>query len=270
MCAHDKAKRRGANLKTVLGAAVLLGMAAVLTGGCAPQLDRIELSVQANHDQIAAMEAENKRLLQEVQALGQLLRMDRDAGDESSAMRLAKLSMVSTRLDQLMRKLDDNAEYMRDLSARVDLLATRQGIPTLGEYKPPAGSSAGVETLPEEGRSIFEAAQLDRSRGNIDLARSGFEDFLTRYENSELSDDALYWLGDLAYGEGENEQALGYFQDMLTRFPESELSSAALFKGRACLVALGRNDEAQQMEATLMERHPDSAEAELVGAEADR
>jgi TolA-binding protein len=245
-------------------------MAALLVGGCAPQLDRIELSVQENHDEIAAMQAENKRLMQEVQALGQLLRMDRESGDESSAMRLAKLSMVSTRLDQLMRKLDDNAEYMRDLSARVDLLATRQGIPTLGEYKPPAAASVGTETLPEEGRSIFEAAQLDRSRGNIELARSGFEDFLSRYDNSELTDDALYWLGDLAYGEGENEKALGYFQDMLSRFPDSDLSSAAMFKGRACLVALGRDSEAAAMAADLLDRFPDSSEAELMQAESGR
>jgi TolA-binding protein len=251
-------------------AAVLLTAAALVTVGCAPQLDRIELSVQENHDEIAAMQAENKRLMQEMQALGQLLRMDRESGDESSAMRLAKLSMVSTRLDQLMRKLDDNAEYMRDLSARVDLLATRQGIPTLGEYKPPSDSGAGSETLPEEGRSIFEAAQLDRNRGNVDLARAGFEDFLGRYDNSELTDDALYWLGDLAYGEGENEQALASFQDMLARFPDSELASAAMFKSRACLKALGREADAEAMGALLLERYPDSAEAELLQAESGR
>ena len=118
---------------------------AVLVTGCAPQLDRIEVSVQENRDELSGLQIENKKMLQEVQALGQLLRLDRNAGDESSAMRLAKLSQVSTRLDQLLQKLDDNAEYMRDLSARVDLLATRQGIPTLGEYKAPAATSVGIE-----------------------------------------------------------------------------------------------------------------------------
>ena len=120
-----------------------MAAAAVGSTGCAPQLDRIELGVQENHDEIARLQAENRRLMQEVQALGQLLRMDQDAGDESSAMRLAKLAQVSVRLDQLLQKLDDNAEYMRDLSARVDLLATRSGIPTLGEYKPPVAGAHG-------------------------------------------------------------------------------------------------------------------------------
>ena len=192
-------------LRRYLGTAGMMVLGAMVIGvvaGCAPQLDRIEVSVQKNRDEISRLQTENMKILQEVQALGQLLRMDRNAGDESSAMRLTKLSQVSTRLDQLMLKLDDNAEYMRDVSARVDLLATRQGIPTLGEYKPPAATSVGTETLPEEGRSIFEMAELDRNRGNIALAKSGFEEFLSKYGNSELSDDAIYWLGYLSYGEG--------------------------------------------------------------------
>jgi TolA-binding protein len=251
----------------VAGIVVLTFSAVVLVSGCAPQLDRIEVSVQGNRDEISRLQAENKKMLQEVQALGQLLRLDRNAGDESSAMRLAKLSQVSTRLDQLMQKLDDNAEYMRDLSARVDLLATRQGIPTLGEYKPPSTTSVGTETLPEEGRSIFEMAELDRNRGNIALAKAGFEEFLFKYENSELSDDALYWLGDLSYGEGEDSAALDYFEEMLKRFPASERVPAAMYKSRACLLNLGRQDDAWTMGGTLMEKYPDSNEAALLKAE---
>jgi TolA-binding protein len=250
-----------------LGANVLVAGALLLIAGCAPQLDRIEVSVQDNRDEISQLQTGNKKMLQEVQALGQLLRMDRDAGDESSAMRLAKLSQVSTRLDQLMEKLDDNAEYMRNLSARVDLLATRQGIPTLGDYKPPAAASVGTETLPEEGRSIFEMAELDRNRGNVALAQSGFEEFLSKYGNSELSDDALFWLGDLSYGEGDDAAALGYFEDMLAQFPASERAPAALYKGRACLQNLGRPDEADAMGESLVDLYPDSDEAALLQAE---
>jgi tol-pal system protein YbgF len=241
--------------------------ATALLAGCAPQLDRIEVAVQENRDEISRLQTENLKLLTEMEALGQLLRMDRDAGDESSAMRLAKLSQVSTRLDQLMQKLDDNAEYMRDLSARVDLLATRQGIPTLGEYKPPANTGVSAETLPEEGRAIFEMAELDRNRGNIDLAKSGFEEFLSKYGNSELSDDALYWLGDLAFGEGDAAAALGYFEDMLGRFPASERAPAALYKARACLQNLGRPDEAADMGQLLVKQYPESNEAALLQAE---
>jgi len=248
----------------------LLGLcmlAVLLTAGCAPQLDRIELSVQQNRDEIAALQAENKRMLQEVQALGSLMRLDRDAGDESSAMRLAKLSQVSARLDQLLQKLDDNAEYMRDLSARVDLLATRSGIPTLGEYKPPAAGAADPDALPEEGRSILAAAELDRNRGNVDLARAGFQEFLEKYGNSEAADDALYWLGDLSYGESDFDGALTRFTELLEDYPSSDRVPAALYKSRACLLALGRQEDAWEMGGRLLTEYPHAPETALLREE---
>lgn len=255
---------RPADFRRYLTAGIVLMLAGLALTGCAPQLNRIEVSVQDNQDSIARMQVENKRLTQEVMALGSLLRMDRDAGDESSAMRLAKLSQVATRMDQLLQKLDDNAEYMRDLSARVDLLATRQGIPTLGEYKAPTPSDVSGETMPEEGRSILEQAELDRNRGNVDLAQEGFEEFLQRYGNSEAADGAIYWLGDIAYGKGENEQALGYFEDLLAKYPSSEKAPAALYKGRSCLLALGRDNEAWEWGGKLLSDYPNSGEAALL------
>lgn len=244
----------------------VLVMAAGLTllVGCAPQLNRIEVAVQDNRDQIARMQAENKRLLQEVQALNQLMRMDKDAGDESSAMRLAKLSQVSARLDQLMQKLDDNAQYMRELSARVDLLASRQGIPTLGEYKPAQG---GADALPEEGRSILAAAEADRTRGNNDLARQGYEEFLQRFGKSEAADDALYRLGDLAYADGDHAGAVKRFEDLLSRFPKSDWAPAAMYKARACYLALGRKQDAWKMGGDLLAKYPASDEAALLKEE---
>lgn len=240
-----------------------------LVAGCAPQLNRIEVAVQDNRDQVARMQAENKRLLLEVQALNELMRMDRNAGDETSAMRLSKLTQVSGRLDQLMQKLDDNAQYMRALSARVDLLATRQGIPTLGEYKPPQ-TGAGAEAMPEEGRSIFAAAELDRTRGNNDLARQGYEEFLQRFGNSEAADDALYRLGDLAYADGDHAGAVKRFEDLIARFPDSEWLPAAMYKGRACYLALGRKQEAWKMGGELLTRFPASDEAALLKEESGK
>ena len=237
----------------------------LLLAGCAPQLNRIEVAVQDNRDQVARMQAENKRLLQEVQALNQLMRMDKDAGDESSAMRLAKLSQVSARLDQLMQKLDDNAQYMRELSARVDLLASRQGIPTLGDYKPSQGG--GADALPEEGRSIFQAAEADRTRGNNDLARQGYEEFLQRFGKSEAADDALYRLGDLAYAEGDHAGAVKRFEDLLGRFPKSDWAPAAMYKARSCYLALGRKQDAWKMGGDLLAKYPASDEAALLKEE---
>lgn len=252
----------------VRGLALAAGL--ILATGCAPQLNRIETGVQENRDQVARLQAENKRVLQEMQALNQLMRMDKDAGDESAAMRLSKLTQVSQRLDQLMQKLDDNAQYMRELSARVDLLATRQGLPPVGGGKPGAGGAVNAtagDALPEEGRAIFNAAEQDRTRGNNDLARQGYEEFLQRFGGSEAADDALYRLGDLAYADGDHAGAAKRFEELLSRFPDSEWVPAALYKGRACYLALGRKQEAWKLGGDLLARFPASNEAALLKEE---
>ncbi len=247
----------------VAACVVLVGLAAV---GCAPQLDRIEIGIQDNHDEISRMQAENRRLMQEVQSLGGLLRMEHNAGDESTAMSFAKLAQVSTRLDQLLQKLDDNAEYMRDLSARVDMLAARSGVPVPGrEYRPPARDAAA--DLPEEGRAILTQAELDRSRGNVDLARSGFEEFLDRFGDAEAADRALYWLGDLAGREERHEEALGHYERLLAEHQTSDLVPSAMYKARSSLLALGRTDEAWAMGGRLLAEHADSPEAALLAVE---
>jgi tol-pal system protein YbgF len=243
------------------GAALLLLLAA---SGCAPQLDRIELGQQEIRDELAELSATNRRLERELSALNELVRQGSDLGGETDAQRTARLGQLSQRIDQLMQLLQDNSQYMRDLSARVDLLATRSGVPTLGEYKPPpAGAAAG---LPEEGRSIFQAAELDRDRGNRELAAAGYGEFLEKYPESELADDALYWLGVLEQEADHCEQALSHFGLLLSRFPQSERAASALLKSALCLDELGERDEAEKKRQELLQKFPESDEANLVRA----
>jgi len=255
----------------VTGKSVLALAALVLAAGCAPQLDRIETELQANTDEVAKLRAEQQRLRQDVEAVNALLRLDRDSGTETEAQRLARLNQVSLKMDQLIQMLNDNSEYMRNLSARVDLLATRMGIPTLGDYKSAEYGGAAVDSnlaaLPEEGRAIFRAAQLDRSRGNTALAREGLEEFLQKYGDSELADDAVYWLGDLAYGERQYSQALSHFQDLFDRFPESEFVPAGMLKSAYCLQYLGRDIESREYLRRLIDEYPDAPEAKQAESE---
>ena len=240
--------------------------AAVLTlaAGCAPHPDRIESGAQDNARGVALLRAEQARLQQDISAVTSLLRLDQESGTETSAQRLAKLSQFSSRLDRIIQKLDDNAEFIRRLSARVDLLADRAGVPRLGESSASPSSGGGdAASLPEEGRAIFQAAQLDRSRGNNELAREGLREFLEKYGRSELADDALYWLGDLAYGEGHHEEALGHFRNLMTRFPLSDQAAAGMLKGALCQRELGRRREARRLLERLVDEYPDTAEAGL-------
>ena len=130
-------------------AGLVVAMCAMLLAGvgCAPQLDRIEAGVQSNHDEIASLRAENRRLQGDVTVLAELLRLEQAIGDESNAARVERYSQLSNYIAQLIGRLDDNMAYMRDLSARVDLLATRSGLATLGAFNAATGDAdeAGLD-----------------------------------------------------------------------------------------------------------------------------
>lgn len=245
---------------------------ALLLAGCAPQLDRIEASLDRNTAEVAAVRAEQQALRNEMQSLNELLRLEQDAGMETEALRTARLGQLSRQMDELIRRLEDSGEFMRSLSARVDLIArggqlpppaNGGGGPPAGGPPPESGETATLAPLPEEGRSIFNAAQLDRSRGNLDLAKEGFRDFLSQYPSSELADDALYQMGDLAFGEDQFQEALERFEELLTTYPQTEYAPAALLKSGFALESLGRPDDSRGRLEELVERFPGSPEADL-------
>ncbi len=239
----------------------------LLLGGCASQLDRIETGIQTNRDEISRLEAQNKHLQQEVRTLSELVRMQHDSGDQTGAMGMAKLTQLGGRLEQVLQKLEDNAEFMRNLSARVDLLVNRSGIPTLGEYRPPSEKQQGGADLPEEGRTILDAADLDRTSGNNNLAREGYEEFLNRFDNTEAAARALYGLGDLDLDAGRFEAALARFDELLQRFPDNPRAPAALYKSRRCLLGLDRTAEAAARARRLFTEYPQAPEAALLKEE---
>ncbi len=160
---------------------------------------------------------------------------------------------------------------MRRLSARVDLLTTRLGIATLGEYKTVDDPTEfrGTEVLPTEGHMLFKNAMSDRNQGNDQLAEEGFQEFLGRYPHSELADDAVYWLGEMAYARGDYEGALTHLQSLLESHPDSTLRPDAMMKTIYCYQGLNHPAEARAVLEELQREFPDSEQAALAAAGLD-
>jgi tol-pal system protein YbgF len=241
-----------------------------LAAGCSPQFEHIESAVERNRDEIRQMRDEQMVIRQEVESLTALLRSDQGTGHESSAVLQAKIAQILAKMDRIDHKLDDNNEFMRNLSARVDLLATRLGIPTLGEYKTVDDSADELDALPEEGRALFNAALLDRDRGNMDAAAVGFREFLGRYGNSELTDDAGYWLGEMAYADGDYEQALQHLQAVIDGPRDADRRVDALLKAVFAAQAQGDDAAARGYLTQLQQQYPDSEQTALAEAELSR
>ena len=206
------------NARRVAGSrAVLLGRRPAwrrgrwLLAGCAPQLDRIEVAVQENRDEISRLQAENKRLLQEVEALGQLLRwtgrrrriLGHAAGQAVPGVHPAGPA-------------DAEAGRQRRVHAR-PVGPGRSAGHAAGDSHPGRVQAAGghqrrrPRPCPRRAGPSSRWPSWTATGATSSWPGQGFEEFLSKYGESEVADDALYWLGDLAYGEGDRCGRLALF-----------------------------------------------------------
>jgi TolA-binding protein len=84
------------------------------------------------------------------------------------------------------------------------------------------------------------------------------QDFPTRYPNSPLKDEALFYLG-VGYRQSRKyTEAVTAFDDFLKRQPKHELAPYAWLERSRALMSLQRPDEAAQSATQLLERFPKS------------
>jgi tol-pal system protein YbgF len=122
----------------------------------------------------------------------------------------------------------------------------------------PAGAASA--STPEE---LYRSAYEDYMRGNYDLASQGFRDYIDRWPETELTDNALYWIGECYDAQGEPQRALDVFTQVLEDYPTSDKAAAAQLKKG--LLYLKMDDQAQgvvHLQYVVYE-YPGTREADL-------
>ena len=85
--------------------------------------------------------------------------------------------------------------------------------------------------------------------------------YLTSFPDSELADNARFWLGECHYARGDFESALAAFTRTIEDYPGGNKVADALLKAGKCLEALGRREQARQTYHEVADRFPSSAAA---------
>jgi tol-pal system protein YbgF len=100
--------------------------------------------------------------------------------------------------------------------------------------------------------------------GDLDGARRGFAAFLRDYQNSDLSPNARYWLGESHYGKKDYQQAIDSYDRVELDFPQSEKVPAAILKKGYAYLAMKdkkRASSAFKQVVTLYPRSPEAGKA---------
>ena len=123
-----------------------------------------------------------------------------------------------------------------------------------------AAAGSGGASTPEE---VYRAAYEDYMRGNYDLAADGFGEYRRRWPDTELSDNALYWIGECLDAQEKTDEALAIFSQVLEEYPASDKAAAAqLKKGLLYLEAGDKGQGVLNLQYVVYE-HPGTREADL-------
>jgi len=196
----------------------------------------------------------------------------------SNADLAARVAALQEQIEALHASLELTTRRLQQISQE---LAAAQGMGTAGAVLPPvsvaspgegaAGAAAAGAVMgaavssrgsagPEE---LYRSAYEDYMRGNYDLARDGFSDYLTRWPNTELSDNALYWIGECYDAQEQPQEALDAFSKVLEDYPTSDKAAAAQLKKGLIYLKMGDQGQGVVNLQYVVYEHPGTREADL-------
>lgn len=114
-------------------------------------------------------------------------------------------------------------------------------------------------------RDNYQAA-LQLLRGErYEPAASAFAQFLLTFPDSELADNAQYWLAESHYVTQAFDQALSEFNVVIEKFPDSRKVADALLKTGYCNYELKRMQAARESLTRVQTDYPETTAAQLAG-----
>jgi len=175
------------------------------------------------------------------------------------------VEQATYRLDQISTQLSQTRRQMEDLQANMTAAATRAAA---ADAAPPA-TSGGEMTVPAppvasaDPMETYQAAYRDYQRGNFDLAIEGFRDFLSTSANSDLADNASYWIGESLFSQKKYREAIEQFDAVVNKYPKSDKVPGALLKKGYSYISIGERAQGVVQLQYVVHEHPRSQEASL-------
>jgi tol-pal system protein YbgF len=155
------------------------------------------------------------------------------------------------------------SQKLEDTLAKLNVISTHLLAPASSAT--PSGGIAGTpiteETAGLQADTVYKTAYADYVSGNYDLAVAGFKDFLHSFPQSDLADDALYWLGECYYAQKSYKAALDTFSQVVSQYPNGDRSRDAELKKGFCLIEMNQVAQGIIQLQHVVQTYPDTQQA---------
>jgi tol-pal system protein YbgF len=200
-----------------------------------------------------------------------------DKNMRSNADLAQKVTELQEQIEALYANLEVTTLRLREISqqlATVGTLSASGGAfppvtavtPDEGAAEP--GNTGSAAAVPGAGGAsspdaLYRSAYEDYMRGNYDLAADGFSEYLRRWSDTELADNALYWIGECYDAQEKPQEALDTFTKVLDDYPTSDKAAAAQLKKGLIYLKMGDQGQGVVNLQYVVYEYPGTREADL-------
>lgn len=212
-----------------------------------------------------ALKSENEKIMELLHDLNKSLVDLQEVSHRTKADLISEMASLRDQTQYLQSLLDDTGDRMSKLLHTVEDKASRIPEPESSEetLNQSADSSRVITEVDLNPKELYDAAYLDLSRSNYDLALRGFLEYLRVFPAGEYADNAQYWIGEIYYARGDFERAFDELEKIITNYGQGDKVAAALLKMGYCQINLDDKEGARQYLDAVIQRFPNSAEADL-------
>jgi tol-pal system protein YbgF len=247
-------------------------MASIATVGCVSGSDIEGLhrhvgDVEKKVDEVAKQSSSKEEVARLNESLsrqsGVLLRSNADLG--------AKFDDLTRELQTLAGKLEDANRRLTQLSQQIAETQARMpgGAPSPAAGAPePKGTAVVPVPAPQpavaKGPSpadLYSQATADYQRGQFELARQGFQEYADTWPKTDVSDDALYWVGECWLAQKKPKEAIAAFDRLFKLYPDSDKAATASLKKALAHLDLGEKGQAIAKLQEVVHKYPGTDEA---------
>lgn len=259
--------RAARTLRQVGAVFVALAAATALSCTSSTELDEIRSQLREIHFELLELRKQGPSKA-EVAAM--------EAGLSQEISRLARaqsdtqleLSGLADQIEQLEAKLEDTTFRLIQLSQQIEatnqeLQAIRSAaeVARLAPAVPPPSSPSQTA----DPQALYDTAYNDYVRGSYDLAVLGFRQYLESYPETDLADNATYWIGECYFQQRKFQEAIVQFDKVLTRYELSDRNPSSLLKKGFAYLELGQRAEGVVQLQNVVCEYAGSDEARLAG-----
>ncbi len=166
----------------------------------------------------------------------------------------SRVSGLSNSIQALDAKTSQNDRQFSALTRRLEGVQAQLSTVSVADT---------TESRPSDPEDLYNTALTDFQRGNYELAISQFMQYLQYFPDTQLAQNAQYWIGECYYTREQYTQALGAYETLLSRYPKGRQVPAALLRIGFTHLALNDTTNGRAYLDRVIKEYSKSEEATL-------